>query len=43
MKTIKFNLKGGFRIVPEGERILKITEYKIQKELNKFTGARLFY
>lgn len=28
MKTIKFNLKGGFKVVPEGERILKITEYK---------------
>ena len=27
-KFIKFNLKGGFKIVPEGERILKITEYK---------------
>lgn len=41
--TVEPTNRRGIQVISNITNSLKITEYKIQKELNKFTGARLFY
>ena len=41
--TVEPSQGRGIQVISNITNSLKITEYNIQKEINKFTGARLFY